>query len=554
MDLSMAAYIMVPVMLFFLIHFFIQRGARQFFYVYTFLFSVLFAFAFLSDSFMFRSWGTRLDTTFLKYLKSPREAFASIAHLPFYLIIPGLAIIIFSFHLLSKQISEWAISYFKNSPRNFLTFSAYVLLTGSLIIPMRGGLQLAPINQSSVYFSHNNFANLAALNPIWNFMQASMAYAKEPPMQKFSFLDEKEASHIIDSLYSGKPTVAPVEFKGKNIILITWESFTAKVIDSSYGGVRVTPNFNELKKHGIYFTNTYASGDRTDKGLVAVLSSYPAQPLTSIIKDARKAASLPSFPKELKSAGYHTSFIYGGEPEFANLKSYLLSSGFDKIIGIERFQKEDLNSKWGAHDGVVADKILASIDTTTSPFFLHWMTLSSHEPFEVPVKAAIQGRDDVSMFLNSLHYTDQVIGNFISVAKTKAWWQNTIIIITADHGHPFPVTANRMDNFRIPLLITGGGVMDSSINTITSQLDIAPTILQSLQIPSEEFDQGRNLFDAKDWAFFSFNNGFGLVNEKDQFLFDNVGKRAMQPTLPNIHMEKTGKAFQQKLMQDYLSR
>ena len=113
-------------------------------------------------------------------------------------------------------------------------------------------------------------------------------------------------------------------------------------------------------------------------------------PNTTIIHSPGKAEKLPVLSRLFKEKGYYTPFFYGGEPEFANIKSYLLHSGFDPIIGKNDFAAKDMNSKWGAHDGVVMDRVFENLNNSTKPFFATWLTLSSHEPFETPVPAVFE--------------------------------------------------------------------------------------------------------------------------------------------------------------------
>src|SRR5690606_12725981 len=110
---------------------------------------------------------------------------------------------------------------------------------------------------------------------------------------------------------------------------------------------------------------------------------------------------------------YEAGFYYGGEPEFANIKSYLLHAGFDPITGKGSFAKKDMNSKWGAHDGVVMERMMKELAVTRQPFFTTWLTLTSHEPFETPVPVVFEGKDNTTRFLNSHHYTDSVVGTLI---------------------------------------------------------------------------------------------------------------------------------------------
>src|SRR5699024_10985247 len=132
-----------------------------------------------------------------------------------------------------------------------------------------------------------------------------------------------------------------------NVLLIMWESITAKAVKSLGGLDGVTPEFERLAKEGILFTDFYASVDCSDKGIISILSGFPAQPTQSIIKLPSKSSKLPVLSRDFEAAGYNTSFYYGGELAFANIKSYLVSGGFDNIIGKNEFDRKDWNSKWG---------------------------------------------------------------------------------------------------------------------------------------------------------------------------------------------------------------
>ncbi|MDB5197448.1 MAG: hypothetical protein JWP88_1819 [Flaviaesturariibacter sp.] len=431
--------------------------------------------------------------------------------------------------------------------------------TGFLIIPIRGGFQLAPMNQSSVYFSTNNFANQAAINPVWNVMYGMLdktSKTKNP----YLYLPANEAAKKVDSLYVSTGSVKLVLRTQKpNVIFVIWESFTEKAIQAIIDGNEVTPQFNQLKKEGIYFSQAYASGDRTDRGLAAVLSGYPALPQTSVIRTPNKSAKIESVSRLLNQKGYQTSFYYGGETEFANIKSYLLQSNFSSITDIHDFDKKDQNSKWGAHDGVVADRLLKDLSSTSQPFFTTWLTLSSHEPYETPTPAVFETSSDTRKFLNSIHYTDDVLGRFVAACKKQTWWQNTLMIIVADHGHPLPATDSEIDRFKIPVLWLGGAIKESGvvIDKVVSQLDIAATLGGQIGLPANRFPFSKNSFalTTKPWAFFAFNNGFGYIQPDGGFVFDNVGKSITYQTgKVSSQMQAAGKALQQQTFQDYLNK
>lgn len=563
MDVSMASYIVLPVCIFLLAAVFLNAFTHSGLYkIYTGILLLPVLLIIFCDLPVYKVWGSRLDTMPLKYLASPKEAWASVSNLPVFWI--GLFFLL-SYLLLYKFFLRFIkanINSVKIKSNKLIGFTLLLIFTGLQIVPLRGGLQLAPLNQSGVYFSKYNFINLASINVTWNFMH-SVTQGTASTENPFAYLDSIEARSLTDSLFSmhaGRAQMINLTKTPRpNIIIIVWESGIEKGTHITKNGHEVMPCLNELKKEGIYFSNIYCSGDRTDKGIVAVLSGYPAQPTTSIIKIPTKAAKLPTLPRIYLDKKYNTSFYYGGELEFANMKSYLLESGFQAFVSKDDFEGKDQNSKWGAHDHVVKNKLLADLSDKQGPFFTTWLTLSSHEPFETPVTTVIKGTDDESLFLNSLHYTDSTIYDFVKQCKLKSWWNNTIILITADHGHRLPQTGKQIDDFKIPLLLLGGALSTKGIevNKTGSQTDVAATLLGQTGIQQNPFTWSKDLFGygVKPWAYFSFNNGFGFVQPDQYFIFDNVGKQVMEQKGPVTATDiKRGKAIQQESFADYLKK
>ena len=198
------------------------------------------------------------------------------------------------------------------------------------------------------------------------------------------------------------------------------------------------------------------------------------------------------------------------------------------------------------HDGVVAKRILNDLDTLQQPFYINWLTLSSHEPFETPVNTVIEGSSTEAKFLNSHNYSDAVIQNFVEACKQKPWWENTIIIITGDHGHPLPFSTLKSENFRVPVLFTGGAVKRTGrYGYIKSQMDIFPELLLQLNIPFEEDNFGKSLTGKQNqWAYYAFNNGFGFISNSGKQVFDNVGNISIESNGEIITNERLGKALQ----------
>src|SRR6185436_20535532 len=165
-----------------------------------------------------------------------------------------------------------------------------------------------------------------------------------------------------------------------NVVIIILESFTADVVAELAGEKNVAPAFNQLAKDGLLFTNVYASGFRTDQGIVSVISGFPAIPSYSIMRNIEKSAKLPSLADYFRKKNYATSFYYGGSTDFSNMRSYLINSRFEKIINEHDFDAHALRNKWGVHDEFVLDKQGIEMNTMAKPFFSVIMTLSCHEP------------------------------------------------------------------------------------------------------------------------------------------------------------------------------
>jgi phosphoglycerol transferase MdoB-like AlkP superfamily enzyme len=348
-----------------------------------------------------------------------------------------------------------------------------------------------------------------------------------------------------------------------NVLFIILESFTAKLVGSVGGEKGVTPSLDSLAHTGILFNRLYAAGDRSQKGLVSLLSGYPNQPTTSIIKFPRKTENLPHLCRTLASAGYSSGYYYGGELAFANMKSYLQTAGYEHLTERNDFAAADQNSKWGAHDGVLFNRVLADLAQQRQPFFVTAFTLSSHEPFDVPMKTRFPGKTEEALFRNSVFYTDYALGKFLKKASQQPWYANTLLVLVADHGHILPGNSSNESpqKFHIPLLLAGGVIRPENrgrvVSTIGSQTDVAATLLHQLGLPATNFVWSRDLLapHATPFAFYTFNNGFGAVSPAGIVTYDNVSRTTWErdATVPDAQI-RLGEALEQVSLEDFARR
>lgn len=557
MDISMAGYLsLVPGLLFALLYFKTGHQLWPWWIGYQGLMLFIASFIVVLDFELYRNWGFRLDATPLMYMG--KEAASSGDPMRSALLIAYCLAIFFVF--LYSFIKIFRPLFHTMRATSVVALPVLFFITALFIIPIRGSFGVAPMNTGFVYFHEKNvFANHSAVNVVWNFAYAvqKMNRLKYPD----NYFDKAKTESLFNEMFKAPDSTANLlKVKNPNIVIIVLESYTSGLVEPLGGVAGVTPRLNSLVHEGILFDHFYASGDRTDKGIVAVLNGYPSQPVTSMVKEPKKTQGLPYLNKVFKSKGYKTEFTYGYNINYANFNSYLIHGEFDHVTHSLDFPQELNTSKWGVHDQYVFDKFFEELELISSPFFKIMMSQSSHEPFDVPMETVIKGEDEKSRFLNSAYYTDKCFGEFIDKAKSSHWWANTLIVVTADHGHPYPNNpgVSNPDKFKIPMLWLGGALakQDTVIHTIGNQTDIANTILGQIGIYDPAFIFSHNMLASNydPFSVFVFNNGFGFVRPAGVVVYDNVANR---PTLESGLTPKDvedGKAYMQRLYWDYNSR
>ena len=516
----------------------------------------------LIDAGLYQSWGVRLDTSLLPYLNTPELMISSAST---FQLLTGVFFWIFISYIFIKLFNKInQKSSDKLSFGSWLEIPLFLLLTAALIIPVRGGFQTIPVNQSNVYFSNKMFANHAAVNFIWNFFNTLTH--KSDGTNPYIYFDDETALKIINKTKNKlleSTTDSILNTSRPNVILILWESLPAKIVGSLGGEYDVTPNLNKLSKEGILFTNFYANGDRTDKGIPAILSGYYPQPVKRIMRMPNKTRSLPMLPKKMMDLGYKTSFYYGGDLNFGNMNTYLRNAGITDFVDGNAFDKKDWNSKWGAYDDIFMKRFAKDLSTKQEkPFFKIFLTLTSHEPYEIKGKYKFGKDTEDNKFRSAHHYTDQVIGDFMKFAKKQDWYKNTLIVIMSDHGHSSPKHEGPYfspKKFRIPMLWLGGAVNQkhTKIETVASQVDFSYTLLALLKADNKDFVFSKNIFNTSEnqFAHYTFNKGFGTLTKEGIFVYDYISKKPiLEVGLNTKKLDSLGKAITQNSFEDFLER
>lgn len=525
--------------------------------------AVLVAAIFAVDVALYGYWGFRLDATLFFYLQSPADAMASVPMGQFFGQLLMFLVYAFGIYWLLKRL---IVPLFPETPvRRRLGGSLVVLLLGGILfIPIRGGVTTSTANVGMVYFSKNQFLNHSAINPCFSLL-ASLSKQQDFAAQ-FNFFPEEERREIFDGLKqdTGRFANRPygdtlLNTQRPNILIVLMESFSANVVGAVGGDSTVTPNLNRLSKEGVLFTNMYANSFRTDRGIVSVLNGYLAQPTTSIMKYPAKSQTLPSIARSLTNEGYVADMLYGGDINFTNMQSYFFSSGYSRITADRDFPLTSRLSKWGANDDVTFRHLYEDIKSRDSrtPWLSTFLTLSSHEPFEVPYHRL----DDMGLYPNSVAFTDSCIGHFIDKLKELPVWKNTLVIFVSDHGYPYPkdVVNYEPRRYHIPMLWIGGAIKEPVvIDKYANQTDLAATLLNQLGIGHDAFTFSRNVLDPDypEYAFYTYSNGFGFIDSTGISVYDNEGNKPLieMPREGSEQRLRKGKALLQTLYDDLGSR
>jgi len=567
LDLSMTAYILV-IPLFSYIYW-LLNGRKvvelKWLTIYNKILIILFSIISVVNFNIYREWGSKINAKAVGFaISTPNEALASSASSPIGLTLSLLLLLIVIGFILQRWVVLRKLS-FKASPI-WLRGIAVIILVFLNFLLIRGGLGGSPINQSMAYFSKEQVLNHAAVNTEWNLLSSALA-ARMTKNNPYNYLSKQAADANIKELYTPAKdtTINILTTKRPNVVLVIIESFTADLTKTLGNEDGITPNFDTLIHKGVLFSNIYSSGSRTDKGLVATLAGFPTLAAGSIVKWPEKMQKIPGISQPFFKNGYQTSFFYGGESEFDNYKAFILSHNYQKLIDKNNFKGGKV-TKWGQFDEAVFDRQIEDLNKEKQPFFSTLLTLTNHEPYALPGNYKFGQADNVAKFKSTAHYTDSCINAYLNNAKKENWYKNTLFVFIADHGHLLPKNSHEIyvpQRYHVPLLFYGDVIKDEckgkKFEDVGSQADVAATILGQLDISAKEFVWSKNLLNpyAKHFAFFSWDNGMGFIDNQQCVTFDNVGKTILYNSNPKdkdltLKTLNTAKSYLQNVYQQFI--
>ncbi len=439
-----------------------------------------------------QEYDLRPGRIFVEYLIYPREVLAMLwaGYKPELLV--GLGVSLLTVWALWRATGRWTSNL--SSPVKWIYRPAIgVMLTALCVFGARNSLDHRPMNPSMVSFSTDPLVNDLVLNSSYSVMFAITQMGGEasavdlyPKMDKADVIKTIRSQMDLnpDAFATGQyPTLAYHKATGtkkKNMVILLLESHGSQFV-KSLGGKDLSPNMDNLIHSGWAFTNLYATGTRSVRGIEALTAGFPPTPARSTVKLGKSQANFFTIADVLKKQGYVTEFIYGGESHFDNMKHFFLGNGFNRIQDAPTFSNPEYVGSWGVSDEDLFNKAhqqFTGFATEHKPFFSLVFTSSNHSPFEYPQGRISPVNEPASTRENAVKYADYAIGRFFEKARKSNYWENTIFLVVADHDartygdQMVPVT-----HFHIPAVITGGGIAPRMDDRLASQLDLPVTLL-----------------------------------------------------------------------------
>ncbi len=439
---------------------------------------------------------SRPNILFLEYLNHPVEVGATLwaaYKLPIILTI-----------LLSMVFTYFNVRHFA---RLVLPIQPVGIVPALLVTPLllfvclgmvRSTLDHRPVNPSTVAISNDPLVNDLALNSTYTTLYALYESRNEPEGGfRYGRTDDAQVIEIVRDnmdvssfLTQELPTLHQQESLAAreapmNLVIIVEESLGAEFV-GSMGGLDLTPNLDELASEGIWFENMYATGTRSVRGLEAIVAGFTPTPSRSVVKLGKSQRGFFTLAQLLGEYGYESSFIYGGEAQFDNMRRFFMNNGFDKVIDEKDYEDPVFVGSWGVSDEDLFDKAHAEFSSAhDKPFFTLVFSSSNHSPFQFPDGRIELFDEEKNTVNNAVKYADYALGRFFDAAKESDYWDNTIFLVVSDHNsRVYGSEVIPVSRFHIPALILGGSVSPSVFDPVASQIDLPPTLLSMIGLSS----------------------------------------------------------------------
>jgi len=453
-------------------------------------------------------YDARPNETFVEYLVYPKEVASTLLAGYGLQILGAFIVITVALSLLWRALRPWL----GVPPRAMHVAAALVVtpvLFGACALAMRSSLDHRAANPSMVARSRDPMVNDLALNSTYSVLYA-LAEIQDEPEGGFRYGAMPAAEAVarvqddmqvpkasfepgsIPTLHRQQATQSPT--RPKNLVILLEESLGAEFV-GALGGRPLTPNLDSLAGQGWWFENLYATGTRSVRGLEALVTGFTPTPASSVVKLGKSQRDFFSIARVLKAANYDTSFIYGGEGQFDNMRRFFMNNGFDSVVDEDQFAKPVFHGSWGVSDEDLLARAHEEFSKPhTRPFFALVFTTSNHSPYEYPEGRIVHYDANPHTVNNAVKYADYALGKFFERARASAYWDDTVFLVVADHNSRVRgAEVIPIDHFHIPALVLGGGIVPGVYAPVASQIDLPPTLLSLIGISSSHPMIGHDL-------------------------------------------------------------
>jgi len=450
---------------------------------------------------------SRPNILFVEYLNHPKEVFATLWAAYKLPMIFAVLIVAATSTVIGRKFVKITSGIRPTGLVPALALAPVLLIV--CVGMVRSTIDHRPVNPSTVALSNDPLVNDLALNSAYTVLYAIYETRHEAGGGvRYGEMDNDNAIATVrgamdveswDFTLRALPTLH-MQHSGNrvgrqlNLVIIVEESLGAEFV-GSLGGLNLTPNLDRQAASGIWFSNLYATGTRSVRGLEAIVSGFTPTSARSVVKLGKSQRDFFTLAALLGREGYDTSFIYGGQSRFDNMRRFFMNNGFDRTIDEDDYVDPVFTGSWGVSDEDLFTRAHEEFSKPTErPFFSLVFTSSNHSPFQFP-DGRIELYDETKNTVNNaVKYADYALGEFLANARQSNYWEDTVFLIVADHNsRVYGSEIVPVSRFHIPGLILGGTIEASVIGELASQVDLAPTLLSLIGIDAEHPMIGHDL-------------------------------------------------------------
>ncbi|CCG52909.1 Probable Membrane sulphatase [Flavobacterium indicum GPTSA100-9 = DSM 17447] len=395
-----------------------------------------------------------------------------------------------------------------------------VFLLAFVFLFARGGVQTKPLKIVDAVKYGNTTQSALVLNTPFCILKT---IGKKETLEIPKFYSEEELNRVFNPITVLKSDSIANK---KNVVVIILESFGRENVQHGQ-----TPFFDSLIEKSLFFENGFANGKLSIDAVPSTLSSIPSLMNHSLITSSYAVNKVYGMPKLLKEHGYYTAFFHGAFNGSQNFDQYCNVAGFDSYFGKNEYVgPEAFDGSWGIFDEEFMQFFSKKMTTFKQPFFTTIFTISSHNPYTIPAKYINKFPKGKTKIQESIAYTDYALQQFFKSAEKQPWFKNTVFVLTADHTSSEPTEdkfSTNVGKFRIPILLfdpSNPSIVKKSMKNF-QQIDIMPSILDYLNLPSKMISYGKSYNDKRDFVVYYLDNIYHYISNDYYLAFD--GKQSI---------------------------